>query len=141
MDVEAVKQLKERCQNLLTALGMDFISTPEEDVCKATMTVDDRDSQSFGFLCGCASLTLAEDLAGLGSLTQCPGKTCVGISVSGNHMRAVAGNDTVIAMAHLISKGYKLHAWDVYITDCLCKLISILHVINYIITPKNQTNE
>lgn len=45
MDVEAVKRLIERRPNLSTALGMDFVSTPENDICKATMTVDERNRQ------------------------------------------------------------------------------------------------
>lgn len=52
MDVEAVKRLIERRPNLSTALGMDFVSTPENDICKATMTVDERNRQPFGFLSG-----------------------------------------------------------------------------------------
>ena len=84
MDVEAVKRLIERRPNLSTALGMDFVSTPEDDICKATMTVDERNRQPFGFLSGGASLALAENVAGVGSLALCPDKICVGISVSGN---------------------------------------------------------
>ena len=64
MDVEAVKRLIERRPNLSTALGMDFVSTPENDICKATMTVDERNRQPFGFLSGGASLALAENVAG-----------------------------------------------------------------------------
>lgn len=90
MDVEAVKRLIERRPNLSTALGMDFVSTPENDICKATMTVDERNRQPFGFLSGGASLALAENVAGVGSLALCPDKICVGISVSGNHVKAVA---------------------------------------------------
>lgn len=141
MDVEAVKRLIERRPNLSTALGMDFVSTPENDICKATMTVDECNRQPFGFLSGGASLALAENVAGVGSLALCPDKICVGISVSGNHVKAVAEGDTVTATARLVSKGHKLHVWDVDITDSSGGLISTVHVTNYIITPKNHTDE
>ena len=60
MDVDKVKKLIERMPNLSTALGMDFISTPDDDICMATMKVDERNRQPFGFLSGGASLALAE---------------------------------------------------------------------------------
>ena len=138
MDVEKVKKLIERMPNLSTALGMDFISTPDDDICMATMKVDERNRQPFGFLSGGASLALAENLAGVGSTAFCPGKICVGISVSGEHVKAVVEGDTVTALAHLVSKGRKLHVWDVNITNSAGELISTVHVTNYIISPLNS---
>ena len=138
MDVEKVRKLIERMPNLSTALGMDFISTPDDDICMATMKVDERNRQPFGFLSGAASLALAENLAGVGSTALCPGKICVGISVSGEHVKAVVEGDTVTALAHLVSKGRKLHVWDVNITNSAGELISTVHVTNYIISPRNS---
>lgn len=138
MDVEKVKKLIERMPNLSTALGRDFISTPDDDICMATMKVDERNRQPFGFLSGGASLALAENLAGVGSTALCPGKICVGISVSGEHVKAVVEGDTVTALAHLVSKGRKLHVWDVNITNSAGELISTVHVTNYIISPRNS---
>lgn len=138
MDVEKVRKLIERMPNLSTALGMDFISTPDDDICMATMKVDERNRQPFGFLSGGASLALAENLAGVGSTALCPGKICVGISVSGEHVKAVVEGDTVTALAHLLSKGRKLHVWDVNITNSAGELISTVHVTNYIISPRNS---
>lgn len=138
MDVEKVKKLIERMPNLSTALGMDFISTPDDDICMATMKVDERNRQPFGFLSGGASLALAENLAGVGSTALCPGKICVGISVSGEHVKAVVEGDTVTALAHLVSKGRKLHVWDVNITNSAGELISTVLVTNYIISPRNS---
>ena len=138
MDVEKVKKLIERMPNLSTALGMDFISTPDDDICMATMKVDERNRQPFGFLSGGASLALAENLAGVGSTALCPSKICVGISVSGEHVKAVVEGDTVTALAHLVSKGRKLHVWDVNITNSAGELISTVYVTNYIISPRNS---
>ena len=136
MNVDKIREIIERSPNLSTALGMNFINTPEDDLCMATMKVDERNRQPFGFLSGGASLALAENLAGVGSSALCPGKICVGISVSGEHVKAVAEGDTVTAIARLVSKGRMLHVWDVHIKDSGGELISTIHVTNYIISPK-----
>ena len=136
MDVEAIKKIIEKEPNLSTALGMEFYSTPEDDTCMAVMQVDQRNRQPFGFLSGGASLALAENVAGVGSSALCPGKICVGISVSGDHVKAVSEGDTVTAHAKLVSKGSTLHVWDVKIVNSSNELISNVHVTNYIITPK-----
>lgn len=136
MNVDHIKEIIEKRPNLSTTLGMQFISTPDDDICMATMKVDKRNRQPFGFLSGGASLALAENLAGVGSSALCPGKICVGISVSGDHVKAVEEGETVTALAHLVCKGRKLHVWDVQISNSSGELISTVHVTNYIITPK-----
>lgn len=136
MNVDHIKEIIEKRPNLSTTLGMQFISTPDDDICMATMKVDKRNRQPFGFLSGGASLALAENLVGVGSSALCPGKICVGISVSGDHVKAVEEGETVTALAHLVSKGRKLHVWDVQISNSSGELISTVHVTNYIITPK-----
>lgn len=141
MNVDRIKEIIEKSPNLSTALGMHFISTPDDDMCMATMKVDERNRQPFGFLSGGASLALAENLAGVGSSALCPGKICVGVSVSGDHVKAVEEGDTVTALAHLVSKGRKLHVWDVQINNSNGELISTVHVTNYIITPKDKNEK
>lgn len=138
MDVEEIKKIIEKSPNLSTALGMEFISTPDDDMCMARMRVDERNRQPFGFLSGGASLALAENLAGVGSSAICPGKICVGINVSGSHVKAVVEGETVTATARLLQKGRKLHVWTVAIRDSQEDLISTVHVTNYIIPSKKS---
>ena len=140
MDVENIKEIIECQPNLSTALGMNFISTPDDDLCMATMTVDERNRQPFGFLSGGASLALAENVAGVGSSALCPGKICVGINVSGSHVKAVAEGDTVTALAHLVQKGRKLHVWNVEVVNSAGELISTVTVTNYVISPQKSKN-
>ena len=116
-----------------TALGMEFISTPESDTCMARMKVDERNRQPFGFLSGGASLALAENVAGVGSSSLCPGCACVGIEVSGSHVKAVAEGDTVTAYARMLHQGSTLYVWNVDIRDTAGDLISNVRVTNYII--------
>ena len=134
MDIEHVRHLLDRKPSLSSALGMEFLSTPGEDTCEALMKVDERNRQPFGFLSGGASLALAENLAGVGSLALCPDKISVGVSVSGNHVKAVQEGDTVRAVAHLQSKGRKLHVWRVDIANSGGELISTVQVTNYVIS-------
>ena len=139
MNVERIKEMLRRHDGLSNTLGMEFISTPEPDTCKAVMKVDERNKQAFGFLSGGASLALAENLAGVGSIALCPGKICVGINVSGSHVKAVLEGDTVTAWGRLQFKGNTLHEWQIDITDSAGDLISTVHVTNYIMkstTPK-----
>ncbi len=139
MNVEKIKEMLRRHDGLSNTLGMEFISTPEPDTCKAVMKVDERNKQAFGFLSGGASLALAENLAGVGSIALCPGKICVGINVSGSHVKAVLEGDTVTAWGRLQFKGNTLHEWQIDITDSAGDLISTVRVTNYIMkstTPK-----
>ena len=143
MNVEKQKEILLKDDGLSNTLGMEFISTPEPDTCMARMKVDERNRQPFGFLSGGASLALAENLAGVGSLALCPGKICVGINVSGNHVRAVLEGDTVTAYGKLQFKGNTLHEWQIDIKNSEGNLISTVHVTNYIMrstTPKNKND-
>lgn len=102
----------------------------------ARMRVDERNRQPFGFLSGGASLALAENLAGVGSTSLCPKCACVGIEVSGSHVKAVVEGDTVTAYARLQHKGCTLHVWQVDIKDTADELISTVRVTNYIIKSR-----
>ena len=136
MNVEEINEIINAKPNLSTALGMEFISTPEDDTCMARMKVDERNRQPFGFLSGGASLALAENVAGVGSSALCPGCACVGIEVNGSHVKAVAEGDTVTAYAHMLHQGTTLHVWQVDIKDTADDLISSVRVTNYIVRPK-----
>ncbi|MBQ1582721.1 MAG: PaaI family thioesterase [Prevotella sp.] len=138
MDIEFIKEKIGRQPGLSNTLGMEFLSTPEPDTCMARMKVDERNRQPFGFLSGGASLALAENLAGVGSLALCPHKIGVGISVSGSHVKAVLEGDVVTATARLMHKGRTLHQWQVEIVNSAGELISTVQVTNYIISPAKQ---
>ena len=120
-------------------LGMEFLSTPEPDTCMARMEVNHKNKQIFGFLSGGATLALAENLAGVGSMAICPNKICVGINVSGNHVRTVMEGETVTAFGRLQHQGTTLHQWHIEIKNAQEELISTVQVINYVMNkPKND---
>lgn len=138
MNIDKIKDIIENEPNMSTALGMEFISTPEADTCIGRMKVDERTRQPFGFLSGGASLALAENVAGVGSTALCEGCACVGINVSGNHVKAVTEGDTVTAYGKLVSRRNTLHVWHVEITNSAGELISTVQVTNYIIDPAKK---
>lgn len=141
MNIDKIQQMLSQQDGLSKTLGMEFISTPEPDTLQARMKVDGRNKQPFGFLSGGASLALAENVAGVGSLAVCPGKIAVGINVSGTHVMAVSEGDTVTAFGKIVHKGRKLHTWQVEIKNSRGDLICTVQVTNYIITPKNESKK
>lgn len=137
MNIDNIKELLLKRDGLSNTLGMEFISTPDPDTCQARMKVDERNRQIFGFLSGGASLALAENLAGVGSLALCPNNICVGINVSGSHVKAVLDGDTVTATAHILHQGKTLHQWHVDIRNGAGDLISSVEVTNFVMNkPK-----
>jgi 1,4-dihydroxy-2-naphthoyl-CoA hydrolase len=136
MNIESQKEIITHQEGLSNTLAMEFISTPEPDTCMARMKVDGLNRQPFGFLSGGATLALAENLAGVGSMALCPDKISVGINVHGNHVRSVMEGDTVTAYAHLMSKGRTLHVWQVDVKDGHDQLVSTVQVTNYVMTPR-----
>lgn len=138
MDLEKIKETRLHLDGLSNTLGMEFISTPEPDTCQAKMKVDEKNRQVFGFLSGGASLALAENLAGVGSMALCPDKICVGINVSGSHVKAVMEGDTVTATAHLLHRGKMLHQWHIDITNKAGELISSVEVTNFVMNKPNK---
>lgn len=137
MNIDKIKEVLLKRDGLSNTLGMEFISTPDPDTCQARMKVDERNRQIFGFLSGGASLALAENLAGIGSLALCPNNICVGINVSGSHVKAVLDGDTVTATAHILHKGKTLHQWHVDIRNGAGDLISSVEVTNFVMNkPK-----
>ena len=138
MDLEKIKETRLHLDGLSNTLGMEFISTPEPDTCQAKMKVDEKNRQVFGFLSGGASLALAENLAGVGSMALCPDKICVGINVSGSHVKAVMEGDTVTATAHLLHRGQTLHQWHIDITNKAGELISSVEVTNFVMNKPNK---
>ena len=137
MNIDKIKEVLLKRDGLSNTLGMEFISTPDPDTCQARMKVDERNRQIFGFLSGGASLALAENLAGVGSLALCPNHICVGINISGSHVKAVLDGDTVTATAHILHKGKTLHQWHVDIRNGAGDLISSVEVTNFVMNkPK-----
>lgn len=133
MDFTLASQILASKHQLADAIGMELVNTPEPDICVARMAVDERNRQPFGYLSGGATLAMAETLAGAGSCTLCPGRKCVGMNVSAQHIHAAAEGDTVTATARIIHQGDKTHVWQVEVRDSKNALISSISVTNFVI--------
>lgn len=132
MNLDKIKEGLLRDDGLSRMLEIEYVSTPEPDRCVARMRVGEHNTQPFGFLAGGATLALAENVAGVGSIALCPGQMCVGINVSGNHVKSALDGDVVTAEGHLQHRGRTLHVWHVDVTNQRGELISTVQVTNYV---------
>ena len=113
MDMEAVLKSGE---GVTKNLGVELVElTPERVV--ATMPVDERHHQPFGYLHGGVSVVLAETVASVGGFMNCPpGKAAFGSEINASHVRPKrSGTLTAVGVpAHL---GRSSQVWTVCITD------------------------
>lgn len=114
-------------------LGIE-ISHIGEDFLEATMPVDSRTSQPFGFLHGGISCALAETLGSLGAyLTLEEGRVGVGLEINANHLRPVK-QGFVRAKATPIAITKNTQVWQIDIRDNQDKLCCVsrltLSIIN-----------
>lgn len=136
----SLEQLNKNSNNTLTAqLGIEYTLVTADRV-EGTMPVDNRTRQPFGRLSGGATLALAENLAGLGSLFNCgDNQIAVGMQVTGNHISAALEGDTVRGIATPIHQGRTTHVWNVDVFSVTTgTLISTARVVNSIITASRQ---
>lgn len=136
MDLEYVKKHCLEGDGLSDTLGIEYLSTPESDVCVGRMPVDNRNCQPYGYLSGGASLALAENVAGIGSMALCPDKMCLGINVSGDHVKSARVGDTVTATARILHQGRSLHLWGVEVRNGKGELVSSVQVKNFVMDKK-----
>ena len=113
MDMEALMRNDE---GVTGRLGVEFVElTPERVV--ATMPVDERHHQPFGYLHGGVSVVLAESVASVGGYLNCPpGKAAFGAEINASHVRPKR-NGTLKAVGVPAHLGRTSQVWEVHITD------------------------
>jgi len=120
---------------MVEALGIRFLPS-DDDVALAEMPINAHTRQYFGILHGGASLTLAETVAGAGSvhLTRLDENALVcGTEVSGTHLAMSPTEGKVYGKAHLLHAGHSTHVWNVEIVDEDGNVISAERVTNRIL--------
>lgn len=134
MDITLLNNISKN--TLASHLEIEFTGAGD-DWLTATMPVNEKTRQPFGYLHGGASLALAETVASTGSwaLTDPDKQQVFGIQVSGNHISA-AREGIVTATARIIHKGKQTHTWDVTITNEKGKKVSLCRVTNMIVKKK-----
>ncbi|PKG23557.1 hotdog fold thioesterase [Niallia nealsonii] len=111
---------------LMEALGIEIKEVKADGTCIATMPVDHRTRQPFGYLHGGASVALAETVASLGaaSLVDLQAKAVFGQEINANHIRSKK-DGIVTAIATVIHKGRTSMVYETKIFDEQEQLISI----------------
>ena len=111
---------------LMEALGIEIKEVKQDGTCIATMPVDHRTRQPFGYLHGGASVALAETVASLGaaSLVDLQSEAVFGQEINANHIRSKK-DGIVTAIATVIHKGRTSMVYETKIIDEQEQLISI----------------
>ncbi len=106
-------------------LGIEIVEVGN-DFLAATMPVDHRTRQPYGFLHGGASAVLAESLGSMaGNLCVDPRKRyCVGLEINANHIRAVK-EGVVKGTCRPVHLGKTTQVWEIKITNEADKLVCI----------------
>jgi uncharacterized protein (TIGR00369 family) len=120
---------------MVEALGIKFLPSDDE-YALAEMPINSTTRQYFGILHGGASLTLAETVAGAGSvhLTELDENALVcGTEVSGTHIAMSATDGKVFGKARLLHAGHSTHVWNVEIVGEDGTVISVERVTNRIL--------
>ena len=120
---------------MVEALGIKFLPSDDE-YALAEMPINSTTRQYFGILHGGASLTLAETVAGAGSvhLTELDENALVcGTDVSGSHIAMSATDGKVFGKARLLHAGHSTHVWNVEIVGEDGTVISVERVTNRIL--------
>lgn len=102
---------------LLESLGIEIVSTSPERVV-ATMPVDERTVQPFGYLHGGATAALLETVASLGSIANVDLEQVAvfGVELCIRHVKS-AREGTVTGIAVPRELGEREHVWDVECRD------------------------
>lgn len=97
-------------------LGVEFVELDPERMV-ATMPIDGRHLQPFGYLHGGVSVVLAESVASIGAFLNCPpGKGAFGSEINASHLRPKR-EGTLTAVGKLVSVGSTNQVWEVQIRD------------------------
>jgi 1,4-dihydroxy-2-naphthoyl-CoA hydrolase len=109
----------------LESLGIRFTAISEDSI-TATMPVDHRTRQPYGFLHGGASALLAETLGSVGAalLVDTTKVRCFGVEINANHISAVR-DGYVTGVGRPIHIGKSTQVWDIQITGEDGKLVCV----------------
>jgi len=113
---------------MIEHIGIEFLEIGD-DYIKARMPVDHRTIQPLGFLHGGASVALAETLGSVAAYlcVDASQKTCVGLDINANHIRAVTSG-FVYGIVRPIHIGGLTQVWEIRITNEQDKLVCISRI-------------
>ena len=111
-----LKEVLKNGEGVTRDLGIEFAELEPGRVV-ATMPVDGRHHQPFGYLHGGVSVVLAESVASVGGFLNCPpGKAAFGSEINASHVRPKRGG-TLTAVGVPVHVGRKSQVWEIRISD------------------------
>jgi len=122
---------------LMESLGIEITEVKKDGTCIATMPVDERTRQPFGYLHGGASVALAETVASLGaaSLVDLETQAVFGQEINANHIRSKK-DGIVTGIATVTHQGKSSMVYEIKIQDEEGKLISISRCTMAVVTKR-----
>ena len=94
-------------------LGVEFVELDPKRMV-ATMPVDERHLQPFGYLHGGVSVVLAESVASIGAFLNCPpGKAAFGSEINASHLRPKRAGSVLTATGTPVHAGRRSQVWEV----------------------------
>lgn len=125
----------------MDALGIE-LEVMDKGYVRASMPVDDRTRQPFGYLHGGASVALAETVASIGAyeLIDQENEICFGLEINANHIRSKR-EGKVTAEATVLHKGRSTQVWEIKIKDEEDQLICISRCTIAVIKKKGIQKE
>ena len=98
-------------------LGVEFVEL-DSSLVMATMPIDERHLQPFGYLHGGVSVVLAESVASIGAFLNCPpGKAAFGSEINARHLRPKRTGSVLTAIGTPVHAGRRSQVWQVRIED------------------------
>ncbi|MGL4826522.1 MAG: hotdog fold thioesterase [Vibrionaceae bacterium] len=123
---------------LVAHLGITFTDIGRDSL-TATMPVDNRTHQPFGFLHGGASVALAESVGSMaGNLAVANSQYCVGLEVNANHLKAMQSG-LLTAKATPLHLGRATHVWHIELRNDEQELICISRLTLAVLDKKIST--
>ncbi|MEI2402489.1 hotdog fold thioesterase [Niallia taxi] len=122
---------------LMERLGIEITEVRKDGTCIATMPVDERTRQPFGYLHGGASVALAETVASLGaaSLVDLETQAVFGQEINANHIRSKK-DGIVTAIATVTHQGKSSMVYEIKLEDEEGKLICISRCTIAVVTKR-----
>src|SRR5918998_1851274 len=98
-------------------LGVEFVEL-DSSLVMATMPIDERHLQPFGYLHGGVSVVLAESVASIGAFLNCPpGKGAFGSEINASHLRPKRAGGVLTATGTPVHAGRRSQVWQVLVED------------------------
>lgn len=115
-------------------LGVEYRELTQARVV-ATLRIEPRHHQPFGYMHGGVTLSMAESVASVGAVLNCPpGRIAMGLELNANHLRPKR-EGTLTAIGVPLHIGRSTQVWEVKIYDESDKLVCVSRCTLAVVEP------